>query len=144
MKKSGRESSFWQESFLVAYRELLRRAPAGDKVLPGPRIAHLACNMADDCEYARADQAGPCEECRGVGCEACKYTGKAGAGEGLHAAPVERALSLVSSRSAEDDQGAIPSALDALSSSIAQADRDTEVKRRERFAADKTAGDPES
>lgn len=140
----GRESKFWQEAFVTAYAELLHRAPPSDKVLPGARIAQLACSMADDCEAARSDVGGACELCRGVGCEACKFTGKANAAEGLHApAPaVERALSLVGPPPPAEGDAPAPTSLDALSRSIEQADRDTQVKRRERFGGGPT--DPES
>lgn len=137
--KIRRNSSFWQGAFLAAYAELLRRAPPSDKVLPGARIASLACNMADDCDRARWDEGGTCEECKGVGCEACRFTGKAGASEGLHPPSVARSLTLVTPPPPEEGQAA-PSSLDALSRSIAAADRDTQVKRVERFSGGKVTG----
>lgn len=91
-----RRGPFWEGAFLVAYRELLRRQPPSDQVLPGARIAALACSMADDCVRERIDTDGACPACIGVGCEACRFTGNIDSAEGLHAPKVVPALSLVS------------------------------------------------
>jgi hypothetical protein len=133
---NSRDSVFWKGAFLQAYGELLRREPPTDKVLAGARIAALACNMADDCERARTSGGAACAECSGVGCEVCRFTGKADAGDGLHAPAVERSLTLVGRAvSAEVAETAVAGSVDALAIAIGQADRGTEVKRRERFGA---------
>jgi hypothetical protein len=128
-----RDSVFWQGAFLRAYGELLRRSAPSDKVLPGARIAALACNMADDCERARTSDGAACAQCNGVGCEDCMFTGKAEPGDGLHAPTVARSLSLVGRPPPPEGAPPIASSLDALSRAIGQADRDTEEKRNERF-----------
>ncbi len=150
-----REGTFWQGAFLAAYGELLRRHPQSEKVLPGARIASLARNMADDCERVRmTEDGGTCGECKGVGCEACKFTGREGDVEGLHAPPVERGRGKLAMIGGGLDPelvagGPRPSApgasLEQLGESIAAADRDTEVKRRERFGGGGSGGaEPES
>ncbi len=163
-----REGTFWQGAFLAAYGELLRRHPQSEKVLPGARIASLARNMADDCERVRmTEDGGTCGECKGVGCEACKFTGREGDVEGLHAPPVERGsarLTMIGGGVGAVDVGgeappnALPkdwgplgppgkgcvSALEALAESIDRADQDTEVKRRERFGGSGGGAEPES
>jgi hypothetical protein len=81
-----RTGTFWRAAFVTAYGEILRRVPAGEALLQGPKYAALAKSFADDCERVRlaSEAEGPeCSECQGIGCAVCRYTGRAFPGAGL-------------------------------------------------------------
>jgi hypothetical protein len=87
MRPIDRGSDFWKACYLVSFYELLKREPAG--AVQGVKVAALARNLADESERARRGdgEEDKCAVCRGIGCEACRFTGKADPHGGLVAPP---------------------------------------------------------
>jgi hypothetical protein len=80
MKDINRSDQLWRELFLHSWKTLFNAASAAKgetEAMQGPRIAQQAAALADDAMrevlYGRARS---CSSCNGVGCPACKYSGR--------------------------------------------------------------------